>query len=120
MAFSRNRQTTTVSVDNVNNNTFSPNVVTNVALNGLDSLGQFLRDGFESLTNSGGRQSASLDQAGINVSTAIDAAGINVSNGLVDASENLDGGISRLGANIGFSVVAGAGIITIGRVINRG
>ena len=111
-------QNTDVSV--VNENTFSPNVIVDVALEGLDALGAALREGFGAITRQSNSQSESIDQGAFNIATAIDGAGVNISGSLIDASENIENSVNGLGANIGFALVVGASVLAISGALRRG
>lgn len=119
MAIFGSSQETDVDIVNQNFNEFTPELVITNTINGLDTLGEFLRNAFENISGSNTSQAASLDQAGINISTAIDSAGNNISQGLLTSSETLSGGITRLGANVGFSIVTGAAILVVGGALLR-
>ena len=118
--FRRNRQTQNLTNTITNENIFSPNLTNNIALEGLDALGGFIRDGFNRLASVNSRQVDSIDQAGLNLSGAIDGAGLNVRDGLVESSANLGGAVRGLGANIGFAIIGGSALAVVGRAAFRG
>lgn len=108
------------TVDIVNENTFSPNLIVDVAIGGLEALGGAVREIASVVTRQNQSQTQSIDQAGLNVSSAIDIAGVNISNSLVNASENIESSVVGLGVNVGFALVAGATVLTLGRALRRG
>lgn len=112
-------QETSVDIVNENFNQFSPEVIINNTVSGLDTLGEILRGAFTSIAGSNNAQTASIDQAGLNIAGAIDGAGVNITQGLLTSSETLSGGISSVGANIGFAIIAGVGIAVVGGQVLR-
>lgn len=112
--------TQTTDIEIINENTFNPNVIVDVAIGGLEALGGALREGFNTIAGQGSAQTASLDQGALNVASAINGAGVNISSGLLGASENIEESVVSLGVNIGFAVVAGATVLAVSGALRRG
>jgi len=121
--FGRPKNVQNQTLDSTIENEFSPNVVVNTPINGLEELGSAIGDGFETFSDAVIRasalQSQSNLQSGLNVSNAIDGAGLNLSGAVNNGADALGESVSGAGANIAFGAIVGASIITMAAAGSR-